>query len=183
MRMLDSSPDLRRLLRLDNLDAEQHRQEIERIRMVHPHGIRFVASRGDQTCALYALSLTDDPTYRAVAGFHDVFAGKDFMTWAIHGGSFEELGEGREGDLVCYFYVSEWRHIGVMAGTEQVTSKWGTYPLYRHGLAEVSEDYGDRVRFFARPSPIDALSCFLEFSYSRGLSEVDIAAARRLWHE
>ena len=129
MRLLESNPDLRRALKLENLDAQQHRQAVERIRRVHPHSIRFVAERRDQTCAMYAFSLTDDPTYRAVAGLCDVYAGKDFMTWAIEGGSLHEIEADQAGDLVCYFSGPEWRHVGVAADCGRVVSKWGTYPL------------------------------------------------------
>jgi hypothetical protein len=77
---------------------------------------------------------------------------------SIEGGSFREIDTGQDGDLVCYFSGPEWRHVGVTAGSERVMSKWGTYPLYEHGLAEVSEEYGDRVRFYRRPSSSEALA-------------------------
>jgi hypothetical protein len=132
---------------------------------------------------MYALSLTDDPTYRAVAGFYDVYAGKDFMTWVIEGGFIQEMDTDQAGNLVCYFSGREWRHIGVLVNSERVLSKWGTYPLYEHGLAEVSEDYGDRVRFYRRPSSSQALARFIDFVHYRGFSDDDIAAARREWRE
>jgi hypothetical protein len=183
MQFLDSNRDLRSALRLEGLDAHQHREAVQALRLSHEHSIRFVADRRDQTCATYALSLTDDPTYRAVAGIYDVYAGKAFMAWAIEGGFIQEMDTGQVGSLVCYFSGPEWCHIGVLVSPERVLSKWGTYPLYEHGLAELSEDYGERVRFYRRPSSSQALTRFIDFVHSRGFSDDDIAAARREWHE
>ena len=181
MQQLKSNSALRRALKLEGLGAQQHRQAVESIRAVYAHTIRFISERADQTCAMYALSLTDDPKYRAVAGKYDVYAGKDFMNGTVRNAALREIEAERSGDLVCYFSDSEWQHIGVMLGSSRVVSKWGTHPLYEHGLAEVCEDYGDRVRFFIRPPPAEALACFLEFARSRGLSDADISAARHGW--
>lgn len=179
MQQLKSNSALRRALRLEGLSTQQHRQAVERIRAMHAHTIRFVTERADQTCATYALSLTDDPTYRAVAGRCDVYAGKAFMNWALGNAALREVEAGCSGDLVCYFSDSNWQHIGVLVGPDRVVSKWGTFPHYEHGLAEVTEDYGDRVRFYTRPPPAEALACFIGFAHSRGLSDADINWARR----
>lgn len=181
MQPIQSNSALRRALKLEGLGAQQHRQAVASIGAMYPHTIRFVSERADQTCAMYGLSLTDDPTYRAVAGKYNVYAGKAFMNWAVRNAALREIEAERRGDLVCYFSDSEWQHIGVLQGAARVVSKWGTHPLYEHGLAEVCEDYGDRVRFFIRPPPAEALTCFLEFAHSRGLSDADISAARRGW--
>jgi hypothetical protein len=182
MLLLESLEPLRRLLKLEGLDSDQHLKEIERLRGVLAHTIRYVAKRRDQTCAMYAFSLTDDPTYRAVAGLCNVYAGTEFMTWVIEN-HLQEIGEPQAGCLVSYFFGAEWKHIGILAANARVVSKWGTYPLYEHGLAEVSDEYGDRVRFYARPSPSEALSLFIEFAREFGLSDGDIALARSQWRE
>jgi hypothetical protein len=102
------------------------------------------------------------------------------MTWATEC-RLQEIDKARRGCLICYFSASIWQHVGVIAAPDRVTSKWGTYPLYEHGPAEVSEEYGDCVRFFARPPPKDAISLFVEFAHECGLSDDDIANARRQW--
>ena len=179
---LESNRHLRALLKLEGRDSDQHLKEIEGLRAVHAHTIRFIEKRRDQTCATYAFSLTDDPTYRAVAGLCNIYAGKEFMRWAIEG-RLRELREPHEGCLVSYFFCGEWKHIGVIANSARVVSKWGTYPLYEHALAEVPEDYGSQVAFYARPSPAEALTLFIEFARECGLSDADIALACSRWRE
>lgn len=171
---LDSDRNLRHALVLRGLSPEQHRQQVEQLAQTLSHGITFVAARPDETCASYALRLTDDPIYRDIARDLDIFAGKDFMTWATSG-LLHELAVADTGCLVCYFSPDGWHHVGVMNSSGQVTSKWGTYPLYEHGLAEVSEEYGDTVRFFERPTKAQAMSLFLQFARAEGLSNEDIA--------
>jgi hypothetical protein len=179
---LESNRHLRALLKLEGLDSDQHLKEIEGLRAAHTHTIRFVEKRRDQTCATYAFSLTDDPTYRAVAGLCNIYAGKEFMRWAIDS-HLQEVSEPHEGCLVSYFFGAEWKHIGVIVDSARVVSKWGTYPLYEHALAEVPEDYGSQVAFYARPSPAEAPTLFIEFARECGLSDADIARARSRWRE
>ena len=182
MQILDSNVALRQVLKQENLDSDEHLKEIERLQTLHSHTIRFIAKRRDQTCAVYAFSLTDEPTYRAVAGIFNVYAGKDFMSWAI-GNHLREIADPMEGCFVCYFSGADWKHMGVMAARGRVVSKWGTYPLYEHALAEVSIEYGDQVRFYVRPSAQEALDLFIEFARESGLSDDDVAAARARWRE
>jgi hypothetical protein len=175
----DSNPGLRRALNLKNYTPEQHRIEIDAIRETHSHTIRFIAERADETCVPYALRLTDDTTYRASAGHCNVFAGRKFMVWATE--HLKEIPALQSECLICYFSASGWQHVGVITAPGRVTSKWGTYPRDEHGLAEVSEEYGDCVKFYERPSPEDALSLFKKFAHDSGLSDDDIAEARSEW--
>lgn len=182
MLQLESNDGLRTLLKLEGLDSDQHLKEIEGLRPLHAHTIRFVEKRRDQTCATYALSLTDEPIYRAVAGLCNIYAGKDFMRWMIEN-HLQEISEPPDGCLVSYFFGTEWKHIGVIATSARVISKWGTYPLYEHALAEVPEDYGNHVAFYRRPAAAEALALFFQFARECGLSDDDIARARSQWRE
>jgi len=120
--------------------------------------------RDDQTRAPFALRLSDAPAYEAVrTRYRKIFAGSDFMQWLIDRNSLVERGEATTGCLVCYF-ESRWKHVGVCTVGARVTSKWGTYPLYEHELAEVPDLYGDCVRFFERPSRTEALSLFRTYA-------------------
>ncbi len=174
-----SNRALRKALNVAGLTPEAHRQTVETLRELYPHTIRFLGSRRDETCVLYALNLTDDLTYRSIARTWDVFAGREFMTSVD--GKLKEADRAREGHLISYYRDREWRHIGVITGAGRVTSKWGTYPCYEHAPAEVTEEYGDEVRFFERPSAKEALALFLGFARESGLSESDIAAALTQW--
>jgi len=176
MKLEDSNRALRRALNIRGVPAHQHRLAVERLAETQPHTVTFVGERADQTCATYAFHLTDNPTYRTIAVECDVFAGKKFMLWAI-AGRLDEIGEARAGCLVCYFSKAGWQHIGVISESGRVASKWGTFPLYEHDLAEIPTEYGDRVRFFNRPTAYEALSLFLDFARECGLSDENIAHA------
>lgn len=57
------------------------------------------------------------------------------------------------------------------------TSKWGTFPLYKHALAEVPAEYGEEVRFFETPSLDEAFVLFRNFAADNGLLDADIGVA------
>jgi hypothetical protein len=175
----DSNNTFRRALNLEGLNADEHRRQIEQIRLIHPHSIRFVRSRPDETCVVHSLRLTDQSTYRAIAtDFDDVFAGRKFIIRAINR-SLSELDGPQVGCLIAYFVSAEWQHVGVVKAAGRAASKWGTYPLYEHGFAEVPDTYGNEVRFFARPTESDALALFVDFAHESGLDDDDIASAIR----
>jgi hypothetical protein len=88
----------------------------------------------------------------------------------------QEIDPAKIGSLVLYFSGSDWRHIGTETGLHRVTSQWGAYPIYEHGLCEVPERYGDVVRFFDKPPPGQALSDFLDYARSEGVSNEAIKA-------
>jgi acyl-CoA synthetase (AMP-forming)/AMP-acid ligase II len=183
MHVLKFNPALRQLLRQESgLTDDEHLAQIEALRPTYAHSIRFIAKRRDETCASYALALTDNPTYRALAGTLDVFAGKGFMSWAV-GNRLLEIDEPRTQCLVCYFSGTEWTHVGVMTTLSRVLSKWGTYPQYEHELAEVTDEYGDHVKFYERPSPAECLEMFIAFAHHCGVSAEDISQAVNRWSE
>lgn len=62
-----------------------------------------------------------------------------------------------------------WKHVGVMNPDGAVNSKWGTFPVYKHGIEEVPDDYGSEVRFYRKPSQAEAISMFKEFSLIKGV--------------
>jgi hypothetical protein len=99
----------------------------------------------------------------------DLSAGPQFMEWLLHD-CLLELDQPEPGCLVCYFSRGRWQHVGVMIREDRVLSKWGSMPLYEHGLSEVSDEYGDFVRFFARPTAAKALEYFIRFTDETGLA-------------
>ncbi len=67
-------------------------------------------------------------------------------------GSFEEVENPKEGDIVVYTgeylgYPDGWFHVGIYDG-EKVVSKWGYGHVFRHDLNLVPTYYGNKVKFF-----------------------------------
>jgi hypothetical protein len=77
-----------------------------------------------------------------------------------------------------YYAAAQWMHAGVSVGPNRFKSKWGAYPIYVHGLAEVPAKYGDHVRFFECPSAAEALELFLRYARDSGVCEEHIALTR-----
>lgn len=176
MKLPDTTRELRAALNFKKkYTGEEHRLEVEKLLQLHSHTIRFIASRLDDTCVPYALCLTDELTYRALA-HRDVYAGKPFMTWLITD-RLQQLPEAQVGCLACYFSAEGWTHVGVATAAHRARSKWGQWPAYEHDLSEVTDEFGDCVNFFARPSNMEAISLFIEFAKREGLSDHDIADA------
>jgi hypothetical protein len=142
----------------------------------HSHTVKLVCEPQGGTCVSYALGLNSNPIYETIRQDFDreVFAGKRFVEWMV--GVRDEIDQPAIGSLALYFLGADWKHVGTVAGLDRVTSQWGTYPIYEHGLCEVPASYGDQVRFFERPSARQALSDFLNYARSEGISNEDIDA-------
>jgi hypothetical protein len=98
------------------------------------------------------------------------------MNWMLDG-KLREVSRAKVEDLVCYFSAKGFEHVGVLLREGRATSKWGIMPRYHHGLAETPDSYGDRVRFFARPSIDDARSLFRSYAHAAGLRDEEIERA------
>jgi len=92
------------------------------------------------------------------------------------GNSLNEIDQPKIGSLVMYFSGSDWKHIGIVTGPNRATSQWGTYPIYEHDLCELPASYVNLMRFFDEPPPARALSDFLDYARSEGVSNEDIEA-------
>lgn len=95
------------------------------------------------------------------------------MQWLIEK-RLVEIEEPQDGCLVCYFTQEGWKHIGVLNPDRTVNSKWGTFPVYKHGIEEVPDDYGSEVRFYRKPSQADAILMFKEFALMKGIPADEI---------
>jgi len=54
-------------------------------------------------------------------------------------------------DLVVYYNGQEKTHVGRYIAPNQIESKWGVGPLFRHGLWDVPKSYGTTLRYFKPP--------------------------------
>ena len=147
---------------------------IEQLRDEFSHGIRVEQEAiEDQpktwqyTCFQYALGCVDPPRVvwvLANAFPDDVYLSPNFVAYLIEHHLREiTAAEAAEGDLVIYFDASGPTHAGILRG-EEVVSKWGTVHLWRHGLWEVPESYGDAIRYFQPVSTDQVAGAFVEFA-------------------
>ena len=110
--------------------------------------------------------------YAAIATLGRVYAASAFVHWLLDKCLLAEVtqADGREGDLVFYFSDDgRFKHAGLCRGNGQVMSKWGIGHLYQHGLFEVPESYGDKVRFFRKLSYDEAFGYFSCFAIENGV--------------
>lgn len=107
------------------LDAFDHRDEVLRLATKHSRAIVYLSMHHAETCAPYALRLTDDPTYEFVRHVHrEVFAGPTFMAWLLQG-HLVEIQSPRPDCLVSYFSAEVWKHVGVMIAADRVKIEMG----------------------------------------------------------
>jgi hypothetical protein len=154
----------------------EHAAKLETIRRGYPHTIVLKQEPADLTCVPYAFGLTNNLMYRKIAaGFNrEVFAGQKFIEWVLND-RLREVSRRTLGALALYFSAKIWRHIGFISAMDRVTSKWGTFPVYDHHLWEVPISYGDKLRFFKRPAPEDAVALFLDYCRYECVTDRDIA--------
>jgi hypothetical protein len=159
----------------DDTIIGEHSALVEQVRRTYPHTIRHVPEPSDLNCAPYALRLSNNAIYRAIARDFDreIFAGRQFVEWLLSG-RIREIEHPKSGSLALYFSGAVWRHAGLVSGPRRITSKWGTFPVYEHDFCDVPARYGDRLRFFETMSMDDALALFLEYARSCGASAEDI---------
>ena len=143
-------------------DAARHRERIEGLRADYPHTIEWVEA-GDTRihCYEYALGICPEIVKEVTIVFPCIL--NEFVNSAMM--SFlEEIEESEvsNGSLIIYFNRRELKH----AGYKQdgwVISKWGSNPVYKHGIPEVPTTYGNEVGFFRKPADRFITIKFIEF--------------------
>jgi hypothetical protein len=158
---------------------QEHRAMLDQISRELPNTIQVRECGRDPqsfTCGMHAFGFEDNPEYAAVAR-RNVFAGLDFFGWLIASGHLFEIGDhaASRNDLVMYFNGDRPVHIGRVMSGGRVISKWGLGLLWKHGLDEVPDCYGDEVRFFRHVQPDIALEHFLSLKKEGCLITLDLA--------
>ncbi len=126
------------------------------------------------TCAMHVFDFIEKPEYAAIAerGLNRVFAGGAFVHWLLDERLLEEIAprDAREGVIVVYFNEAGlFKHAGITVREDRVVSKWGTGHLFEHGLFEVPESYGTKVRFFRKLRQATAYEYFMLFAKDNGM--------------
>ncbi|MGE5304967.1 MAG: hypothetical protein ACM3TN_16775 [Alphaproteobacteria bacterium] len=143
-------------------DIKLHRERVEALNAVYPHGIKYIDDGGGDRCdcMLYVFEIPVDLV--KIAGlFHDII--DEFFGVALPGMLDQtpdsEVSERR---IIVYFKEGTAKHVGrVKEG--RVISKWGKNPIYEHGITEVPASYGDEYEFFKQPSVSYVTNNFFQF--------------------
>lgn len=178
--MTDDDVALRKELELDGtVTIVAHPRTVMSLRNIKPHAIVHIADADTlDTCVTYTFGFLSREGYRRIA-LLDVFAGRDFMEWLVRAYLVPRDRPAEEGDIVLYFYNDVWKHIGTLVGKGRVRSKWGTFPVYEHGMWEIPASYGDRVILAQPLDPDDAYRLFLKYAAGKGIPKDVIELARR----
>ena len=143
---------------------EAHRELIEQLNREHSHTIRCLVEPEEGTCLTYALGL--------LPGFHQLVQETEalkcgpqrpFAEWLIGRGLLVEAAY-VVGRLALYFRDGLWMHAAKLRDHEWAQSKWGSYAVFEHALAEVPHKYGDDVAVYDMPDQVEA--AYLLFEYA-----------------
>jgi len=184
--MRDKGCELRVRLQAMTMDGDvsNHAAQLAAITETHLNSVQPLPSEqpiASYTCAMHALGLVGNPTYKCIAqfGLGRIYAGKDFVHWLIATKWLEETATPEPGGIGVYFDAGEFKHIGKCAADGRICSKWGTGLLYDHSVDEVPSSYGNDVRFY-KLLPNDAsISAFVVFASESGVPASFIEHCRK----
>jgi len=162
-----------------DIPCVKHEVFLAEVALRATHSIRIYERFFRWTCVPYALGFAKDPLYGEIASFHHIYATAGFVHCLLDA-RLQALDRPRPGCLALYFNSGLWTHAGITSTSERLVSKWGGFPVYDHRLEEVPASYGDEVQFFEAPSEGIGLEWFLEYVRASGLSDAEIAEAKRL---
>jgi len=151
---------------------EMHGELIEAARKLTPHSIELLTGQNDSlryNCVMFALGIQEDEDYLLMAEVcpDDVHANTKFIHFLVDSGYLVECKVPYKGALIAYSEQGRFRHIGVVAQSGRIRSKWGMGHLYEHLVFEVPYSYGADICYF---EPIDretVLNAFFEFAKRR----------------
>ena len=171
-------PQLRRILQsiTDECIGDRGHDQIALIEALsheYPHSISLVQEAilgkpesGNFTCFQYALDLIDlpDQVRLITSRFPRVFVGSDFFGW-LTANILQPTGldHAREGDLVLYLAGGRVEHAARLSA-DLLISKWGLGHMWRHGLFEVPEAFGGKVKCFQAFSSDAAGDAFIKYA-------------------
>ena len=143
-------------------DVAHHRQHVEALNAVIPHGIKYIEDGGGHTCDCMQYMLEIPADLVSLAGvFHEII--DEFFGVALPRLLDQAAGSENSKPLVIvYFNDGKAKHIGHVKG-DRIISKWGKNPVYEHGITEVPASYGDEYELFKRPSVQYITNKFIQF--------------------
>jgi len=144
----------------DAAELKAQVQQMASLALRHPHTVTLheenIPGSRRFNCYQYSFGVAD-VCFRE--GGLEVFPGRDVVQILVEH-HLEEISPGdvEDGDHIIYLAV-QIEHAG-KAQSGAIESKWGTGHIWRHGVYEVPDNYGDTVHFyrhFPRESVLQAL--------------------------
>jgi len=144
----------------DAAELKAQVQQMVNLALTHPHTVTLheenIPGSPRFNCYQYSFGIAD---VRFREGILEFFPGSAFAQFLVEH-HLEEIGLGdvKDGDHILYSDVQIGHAGRVQSGT--IESKWGTGHIWRHGVYEVPDNYGDTVHFyrhFSRESVLQAL--------------------------
>ena len=133
--------------------------------ITHPHNVSLIGENVPGTrpfnCYQYSFNIAD---VSVRDGISDIFPGRDFAQFLVEN-HLQEIGseDAEDGDHIFYSSL-QIQHAGrVQVGA--IESKWGTGHVWRHGVYEVPDNYGDTVRFYRHFPRESVLQILREIGY------------------
>jgi hypothetical protein len=134
----------------DAAELKAQVQQMANLTLTRPHAVTLheenIPGSPRFNCYQYSLGIAD---VRVRDGILDVFPGRDFVQFLVEN-HLKEVGseDAETGDHIIYS-SSQIEHAGRVK-TGAIESKWGTGHVWRHGVYEVPESYGDMLRPYNR---------------------------------
>ncbi len=159
----------------EHLPRHLHVQEIEDIRRLYPHDIHVVEEGPKEfthdwnfNCYFHTFGLhRDEEVKHEIKTNRRCWMHDSFVGYLLEEQFLQEVSqkEARDGDIAIYLEECtppNPKHAGIIEG-DLIISKWGTGHVWRHPLLEIPSIYGDRVKFFLRPSEDDIKRTFFKY--------------------
>lgn len=162
-------------------EAEQHEELVSNLTNEYPHSIILKLRKPDKkksnyNCFMFAFNLTHSPEYEKIAKTPpgDVFANSEFCDFLLKKGILKEnkWDDKNEGDIIIYFDKGVPKHAGKIH-SNRIISKWGIGHLWEHDIYEVPISYGNQYRIFSSISESVAITAFIEYAKSKGMTVAD----------
>ena len=141
-------------------DAESWVTGIAELRADYPHAIETLGYPVDKSynCFEYAFGLATSAPYNTILAKGDrrVRVTEYFLRLYLPEGILVPTNTPLENDVVIYYYSGIPWHAAIYESRENLKSKWGTGPVFRHRLLEVPRGYGSPMHFKS-PSNLDLM--------------------------
>jgi hypothetical protein len=149
----------------DAVELKAQVQQMVNLTLTHPHTVTLrgknIPGSPRFNCYQYSFGIAD---VRVRDDFLEAFPGRDFAQFVVEH-HLKEVGpeDAEDGGHILYSAIQIVHARKVQAGA--IESKWGTGHVWRHGVYEVPEYYGDTVRFYRHFSRESVLQALDEYGY------------------
>jgi len=134
----------------------------------YPHSIKLIKEDlcDASNCYMYALDMTDSPELKEIASSHGtIFPNWKFIMFLIDNDILKEKNDNEyNNDIIIYFNDDDIpTHAGKISANS-VTSKWGRFHIWEHGIFEIPMVFGNKFKTFSKISRKSAIDSFLKYA-------------------